>query len=321
MNMQNTEGARDKSPGLSIVVPVYNEIGSISSTMGQLLTIMEEAGFPVEVILVDDCCNDGTESILSALDKPGFRVTRNTTNLGYGGSLKKGIRKAKYEYVATTDADGTYPNHRLPEFYQRCLDEDLDMCIGARTGLEVHIPAIRRPAKWILNNLANFLTNRKIPDLNSGLRVMRRKTVMQYYNILPNGFSFSTTITLGMLTQDFKVEFVPIDYYQREGKSKIRPIRDTLNFLQLIVRTVIYFDPLKVFLPLSLILFLVSICWGLLTHFVLGRFADTSTLVIFVAGFQVLAIGLLADLIDRRLTPMPDREEEAPPASSQSESS
>ena len=140
----------------------------------------------------------------------------------------------------------------------------------------------------------------KIPDLNSGLRVMNKHVLIKFMKILPDGFSFTTTISLAMLTNDYQVKYIPIDYYERGGRSKIRPIRDTLNFFQLIIRTVIYFDPLKIFLPMSIFLFFIGFILLLYRIFIAQVFI-TTIIILFIASFQILAIGMLADLIDKRM--------------------
>jgi hypothetical protein len=165
----------------------------------------------------------------------------------------------------------------------------------------VKIPLIRRPAKWAINQLANYLSQASIPDLNSGLRVMRRDVLQRFIRLLPAGFSFTTTITLAMLTNGFPVRFEAIDYEQRSGRSKIRPIRDTLNFIQLIIRTVMYFEPLRIFVPLSGLLIFASVA-VLVSSWLLGKVMDVTTVVLFVAGIQMLATGMIADIIDRRLS-------------------
>ena len=205
-----------------------------------------------------------------------------------------------YSHIAITDADETYPNHRIPEFYKFINERDLDMVVGARVGKMAKIPLIRKPAKWFLNKLANYLAEYEIPDLNSGLRVMKKETVKKYLNILPEGFSFTTTITLAMLTNGYRVQFEPIEYFHRSGSSKIRPIYDTLNFIQLIIRTILLFRPLKIFLPLSLLMLLTGFVLILYRVLVGESFGVTAT-VIFVGSIQILAIGMLADLIDRRM--------------------
>ena len=288
--------------GLSIIIPVYNEKDGIESTIVSLKKVIENIEFDVEVIFVDDGSVDGTTKMLldGVADEEKIRAVSHEHNLGYGAALKTGIRNAGYNYIAITDADETYPNDRIPEFYSVTLENDLDMLVGARVGKGVKIPLIRKPAKWALNKLANYLAEYDIPDLNSGLRIMKKDTVLKYINILPQGFSFTTTITLAMLTNGYRVHYEQIEYFHRAGSSKIRPIYDTLNFIQLIVRTVLLFRPLKVFLPVSLVMFVTGLGLVLYRLFVGEAFGVTAT-VIFVGAIQVLSIGMLADLIDRRM--------------------
>jgi hypothetical protein len=176
-----------------------------------------------------------------------------------------------------------------------------DMVVGARTGEDVSIPLLRRPPKWILRKLANFVASSPIPDLNSGLRVFRREVILRFFGLLPNKFSFTTTITLAMLTNQYLVRFLPINYYARIGRSKIRPIHDTINFVQLVLRIALYFAPLKIFLPLSLMLFVTGVAWGTFTKLYFGVLADVSTLVIVMTAFQAAMVGMLAELINRRV--------------------
>ena len=175
------------------------------------------------------------------------------------------------------------------------------LCIKTTASYWVSIPILRRPAKWAIGRLGNFVAGASIPDLNSGLRVFRRDVALRLFSMLSDQFSFTTTITLAMLTNGYLVGYVPIDYYARIGRSKIRPIRDTLNFVQLALRIGLYFAPLKIFLPISLFLLLLAVAWALFSKFVLGQLADVSTLVIAMTGFQVAVIGMLAELINQRL--------------------
>ena len=181
------------------------------------------------------------------------------------------------------------------------MDGGADMVVGARTAPNASIPLIRRPAKWALRCLANYLVRRKIPDLNSGLRVMRRQTLERFIHLLPDGFSFTTTITLAMLANNCRVVFEPIEYHPRKGRSKIRPIRDTANFIQLIVRTVLYFDPLRVFGPISVLLLAAAFVVFLLGWLKLDKIPDGTIVALFLSGIQMFSIGLVADLINRRL--------------------
>jgi hypothetical protein len=175
------------------------------------------------------------------------------------------------------------------------------MAVGSRTGADVQIPLVRRPAKWMLRRLAEFLSGTRIPDLNSGLRAMRKELVLLYRPILPRGFSFTTTITLASLTNDHRVDWVPIDYKKREGRSKIRPIRDTLGFTGLILRTVMYFNPLKVFVPIGALIGL-GLAGSLYYDIFVVQPSNLSdkTVLLFLAFLHILAVGVLADLIDKR---------------------
>ena len=283
---------------VSIVIPAYNEEYGLGPVLTALLADMAQAGGPFEVIVVDDGSKDDTAVIAAQ-----YPVTalRHQVNKGYGAALKTGIRQAQYDIICITAADGTYPNGRIPQLVNMLTNEGCDMVVGARIGDNVQIPLVRRPAKWALGRVAAYVANEPIPDLNSGLRVFRREVVMRFFNILPNQFSFTTTITLAMLTNQYRVLYVPIDYFARVGKSKIRPIHDTINFMQLVLRIGLYFAPLKLFLPLSLWLLILGIAWGTLTLLVTGQIADISTLVIVMTSFQVFVIGLLAELINRRM--------------------
>ena len=289
-----------KTKGLTVIVPVYNEQEAIRDTIEHIEKIKESADFDIEIILVNDGSTDGTGEILKGCSRENCRVITHPSNQGYGAALKTGIKVATFEYIAITDADETYPNERIPEFFHETLENNLDMLVGARTGDNVKIPFIRRPAKWVLAMLANYLSNTKIPDINSGLRIMKRDVVEKFLNIIPDGFSFTTTITLAMMTNGYAVKYIPIDYSARKGKSKIRPIYDTLNFVQLIIRTVLYFDPLKIFVPISAVFFGASGVMVLFRLFV-GKAFGVTSMICFVSGIQLLALGMIADLIHKRL--------------------
>jgi glycosyltransferase involved in cell wall biosynthesis len=284
----------NSSNGLSILIPCYNEEHGIATTLAAVERAAEDTGLPCEIIVVDDGSTDAT---VGHIDTDRCRLVRNERNLGYGASLKRAARLARYDTLVITDADGTYPIERLPDLVERLADAD--MVVGARTGSDAQIPPARRPAKWLLRTLANWLTGIQIPDLNSGLRVIRRELWTRFESYYPDGFSLTTTITLAALTNGYRVVYEPIDYRRRIGDSKIRPIRDTLAFIQLILRTVLYFDPLKVFVPLSLGLIALAVIVAVASKLA-GRLMDVSTTVLFVTGLQMLMIGMLADLIVKR---------------------
>ena len=286
----------------SIIIPVFNEEEWIEKTIREMDELQGKSDFEAaEVIFVNDGSIDRSGTILKNLMNSYFKVIQHRFNKGYGAAIKTGIRNAKHESIVITDADGTYPNERIPELIKIFQEGNYDMVVGARVGSKVKIPLIRKPAKWFIAKLASYLTGTKIPDLNSGLRVMKKEVAEKYIRILPDGFSFTSTITLAMLTNGYSVKYVPIDYFKRAGKSKIKPIQDTLNFIQLIIRTVLYFNPLKVFVPLSLFLVLLAFLVLFGSWVLTGKAMDVTFGVVLMTAVMVMAIGMLADLIDKRL--------------------
>ncbi|MBE7444063.1 MAG: glycosyltransferase family 2 protein [Planctomycetia bacterium] len=283
----------------SVIIPTYNEREGISQVIESLQSLKKIHGNQWEIIIVDDGSTDGTSEMIRNIQD--IVLIRHPFNRGYGAAIKTGIRHAKYNTLIISDADGTYPVHDIPRLLAQLSKSD--MVVGARGNNDSNIPLSRRPAKWMLNKLANYLTGIKIPDLNSGLRAMKKDVVMKFVHLLPDGFSFTTTITLAMLTNDYTVEFIPIKYKMRSGRSKIRPIRDTLNFFQLIIRTVLYFDPLKIFLPMSAFFFILSIAVLVLSYLFTPKIMDITTVILFISSVQILAIGMIADLIDKRNQP------------------
>lgn len=281
---------------LSIVIPAFNEGAAVGPVVAELRRMLRESDIDAEVIVVDDGSSDDTGG---AARSAGARVIRHRSNRGYGASLKTGIAAARHDLVAITDADGTYPAHFLPEML-RAL-ERADMVVGARTGANVHIPVVRRPAKWVLNRLANYVTGSNIPDLNSGLRVFRRDVVMQYFPILPDQFSWTTTITMAMHSDKYAVVYLPIDYRARTGRSKIVPW-DAGSFAILILRTAMLFKPLRVFFPVVLICFIYGVVKMFIDLCVTGdRNISASSLLGFVSALLILLIGMLGDALATRL--------------------
>jgi glycosyltransferase involved in cell wall biosynthesis len=285
---------------LSIVIPVYNEEKAISDTVAFFRDLLNRHP-DIEVIFVDDGSTDRTRQILKDELDARMKLVVNDKNKGYGAAIKKGAQLASHDHIAITDADGSYPNERIIEFFQKLVAEKAAMVVGARTGKMVKIGIVRKLPKLILKKLAEYLSESEIPDLNSGLRVISKELIQKSSKYLPQGFSFTTTITLFLLSNNHKILYIPIDYYKRVGKSKIKPLRDTMNFLQLIIRTVMFFNPLKVFLPLSLFFVLTALV-VLVVSYLLGKVMDITTILLFVTGLQLLALGLLADLIDKRLS-------------------
>ena len=279
---------------LSIVIPAHNEEKAIGAVLDELIEVLE--GQKYEIIVVDDGSTDKTPKIVQ--QKDSIKLIQHHYNKGYGAAIKTGIKNATNEVILIIDGDGSYPVKAIPELLKEA--DKYDMVVGARTGKEVKIQLYRRPAKWFLSKLANYLAETKIPDLNSGMRIFRRKEVERFLNILPNKFSFTTTLTLAYHTTGLLVKYVPINYYKRAGKSKIRPFKDGFNFIMLIFRTITYFNPLKVFLFVGFAFFLAAVFIFLYSALFSGRFMDVTTIVLLVAAIQTIIFGLLADLVVRR---------------------
>ncbi len=280
---------------ISVIVPAYNEERSIAGTVSRIKKAMEGAGLDYELVVVDDGSKDSTGKILAKAE--GIKVITHEVNLGYGASIKDGIRRSGGELIVITDADGTYPVDEIPKLVESM--PDYDMVVGVRD--KKNVPLVRRPAKLFLSLMANFLSAKRIPDLNSGLRVFRRELAEKFWNLFPDGFSFTTTITMAALTNSYRVKFTPIRYFKREGKSSIHPIRDTVGFFQLIFRLSLYFNPLKVFIPLSLLFFIAAVLRALRDVFSSAdQHIGNLAIVLFFMSFQLFFFGLIADIINKK---------------------
>lgn len=276
---------------LSVVIPAFNEEGAVRATVEDVRETLQPLGVPYEIIVVDDGSADSTRAEAEA---SGATVHFNQVNSGYGATLKRGVKAAQYEYVAIMDADGTYPARYLPDMLKMCKDQD--MVVGDRGSAMRNVPLLRRPAKKFLFAFASFLAERNIPDLNSGLRVFRKSELVPFLPLLPQNFSFTTTITLCMAANGKRFVYVPIEYGRRVGKSKIKPI-DFINFIILILRISTLFNPLRVFIPLGLIFIglgtikLVYDVW-------IGNLSE-SAIFAFLAAIMIWSLGLIADMISR----------------------
>jgi len=279
---------------VSLIIPAFNEESAVRQVILTARELLEQHGYRAEIIIVDDGSTDGTAR---AAQSAGARVLQHRGNRGYGAALKTGITAAAHDVIAITDSDGTYPPKYLPAMLEEL--ERADMVVGARVGKEVHIPFVRLPAKWVLRRLADYVSGSRIPDLNSGLRVFRRDMAMQYFPILPNQFSFTTTITLAMLCDNYAVSYIPIDYHKRKGKSKIVPW-DAGSFAILILRMAMLFRPLRVFLPIALL----CLIYGVTKMSIdLARDPNISASAIFafVSALMLVLIGMLGDAIATRM--------------------
>jgi len=284
---------------VSVVIPVYNEEEAIGDDLDLIKRTMDATGQPYEIIVVNDGSTDRTAEIVSS--RPSVRILHHERNRGTGAARTTGIKAAKGDIIVMTDGDGTYPNQDMPKMLAYL--ERSDMVIGARVKEAGTVKWLRTPAKWFIRRLACYLTSTEIPDLNSGMRAFKKDIALRYLNILPTTHSWVSTITIAFLSDGYSVSFMPIDYYKRKGESKFHPFKDTYNYLTLVVRSVMYFNPLKVFLPMSLLLFVVGGIKMARDIFVYSFHIPTTTVIVILTAVQLGAMGLLADLIVKKSAP------------------
>lgn len=281
------DGGEPLPQAVSVVIPAYNEGAHVADQVRDVERVLAASGWTYEILVVDDGSQDRTAEEAATTTA---HVLRRARNRGYGASLKAGIRRARYGYILITDADGTYPVAAIPGMLAAAARNA--MVVGARTGTTVRIPLIRRPAKAFIRWLASYLSGEPIPDLNSGLRLMRKDLVERYVHLLPDGFSFTTTITLASICNGHPVEYQAIDYHARLGSSKIRA-RHAYDFTLLVFRVIIYFNPLKVFIPLGALLGIAGA--GKLGYDIYKDNLSESAVLGLLGALIVWSVGLLAD--------------------------
>jgi len=276
---------------VSVVLPVYNESGHLAAEVERVRSSLGPSGYSYEVIVVDDGSTDGSATVAADLD---VRLIELGVNRGVGAARRVGTKAARGRVVVWTDVDMTYPNDQVAALVDAL--EGYDQVVGARTHEAGTLRALRAPAKWVMARLAGYLVEQRIPDLNSGFRAFRRDVGARFLHRLPAGFSCVTTMTLSFLADGYSVRHVPIDYAPRAGRSKFHWRRDTLRYLTQIVRMVMTYNPLRVFMPLAVAL--LGLGAAKLTYDVVTDPVRLSanTLLILFAGLQLLAVGLLADL-------------------------
>ncbi len=301
------DAAHSPELDVSIILPVYNEAAHLVQEVNRVRAAMDASPYSYEIIVVDDGSTDDSAEVASRIE--GIRFLHFLQNRGSGSARKAGTKAARGRVTVWTDVDMTYPNDTIPQLVKEL--DGYDQVVGARTSEEGTHKALRVPAKWLIRKLASFLTMTKIPDLNSGFRAFRTDVARQYLNQLPPGFSCVTTITMTFLSNGYSVKYVPIDYAKRAGESKFHWYKDTRRYATQVVRMILSYNPLRIFMPIGLTLFGI----GVVKLFVdlIGRHFHVAadTLLILFAAFQVVAIGLLADLVGRATR----ARNEEPPAS------
>ncbi|NEQ64716.1 MAG: glycosyltransferase [Symploca sp. SIO2D2] len=275
--------------GLTVIIPAFNEAQAISSVIDNVHSIC--SNIITEIIVIDDGSSDETSFLAQ---QTGAKVLIHKQNRGYGASLKTGIRHAKTDFVLTMDADG---QHRAEDIlYLWEMVDNHDMVVGQRTKL-IHSSLWRMPGKLLLGIMANYLTQRRIPDLNSGLRIIRREVALRYLHLCPAGFSFSTTITMALLIRSYSVAYLPIQVEKRVGKSTVS-LKTGLNTIIMILRIAALFNPLRVFLPLSILIGGVGLAWGI-PYTLAGRGISVGTMLALVTAILLFGLGILCDQISQ----------------------
>lgn len=274
---------------VSIIIPVYNEEESIGGVIQDIKKKIHSVKY--EILVVDDGSSDATAK--HAI-KAGAKVISHNRNKGYGASLKSGIKQAKGDWVLFMDGDGQHTAEDASKLFT-ALD-GADMVVGQRAQL-MHSPFWRMPGKWILRWMANYLTRQRIPDLNSGLRLVRKDLVDRYLQLCPNGFSFSTTTTMILYNRGYEIVYVPFEIKKRKGKSTVSIVTG-FDTLLLILRIATLIDPLRIFIPLSLLIGLIGLLWGIPYAF-LGYGVSVGSMLAIVTALLLFAIGLISDQISQ----------------------
>jgi glycosyltransferase involved in cell wall biosynthesis len=286
----------------TVVLPCYNEQDHVLQELERITGSLDASGISYEILAIDDASTDGTLAVLRAAAErmPQVQVLSFRRNGGSGTARRIGTLRARGEIVVWTDADMTYPNERIPELVQMLLaDPSYDQVVGARTSEEGTHKWLRVPAKWLIRKIAERLSNQKIPDLNSGLRAFRRSVSLPYLRLLPAGFSCVTTITLAFLQNQHDVHYVPIDYAKRAGTSKFHFVHDAYRYILQVLRMIMYFDPLKVLMPLALWLLVLGFVKAAVDMVRHPFYFPANTVLLVMAGLLIGSMALLADLIVR----------------------
>lgn len=287
---------------VTVVLPCYNEQDHVLQEIERITRAMDDSGYSYELLVIDDKSTDNTLAVLhEALSRyPKMRLMPFRRNGGSGTARRIGSHDAYGRIVVWTDADMTYPNERIPELV-RHLEENpgVDQVVGARTTEEGTYKFLRVPAKWLIRKVAEHLASTRIPDLNSGLRAFRRDVSLPYLRLLPPGFSCVTTITLAFLSNQHTVDYIPIKYAKRAGTSKFHFVRDAYRYILQVLRMVMYFNPIKVLMPLALWLLAIGFVKAVVDVVRYKFHITTNATLLLVTGLVIASVALLADLIVR----------------------
>ncbi|NYE49680.1 glycosyltransferase involved in cell wall biosynthesis [Spinactinospora alkalitolerans] len=296
------DGDGTGTPYVTIVLPCYNEQDHVIKEVERICAAMDACDYRYELLAIDDASTDDTLARLREAEPafPSLRVITFGHNGGSGTVRRIGTQRARGEIVVWTDADMTYPNERIPELVAILeRDPDVAQVVGARSQEMGTHRFLRVPTKWLIRKIAEWLTNTRIPDLNSGLRAFRREVSLPYLRLLPPGFSCVTTITLAFLSNQHRVHYEPIVYSKRSGDSKFHFVRDAYRYILQVLRMVMYFNPLKVLMPVALWLLGIGVLKGVYDVVSDPVYIRNNTIMLVMTGLMIASMALLADLIVR----------------------
>ncbi len=281
---------------LSAVIPVYNEEQSLGKIIPEIASGLKKSSLnEYEIIVVNDGSTDNSQAILNKLRRTQKidNIVSHKINKGYGAALKTGIKLARHPYILIIDSDGSYPPNKIHKLVKEA--KQFSMVVGARTRKGAKIPVTRIIPKKIVLSMANFLIGENIEDINSGMRIFRKSLAQEFWHLFPDKWSFTSTLTLSSHLSDYSVKYIPINYRKRTGKSTLKAF-DFVYFLTLVIRLVVYFNPLKFFFWPGIVFTATGGAWIVFTLLTEQNITDTGIL-LFLTGMQVAFFGLIADLI------------------------
>lgn len=280
---------------ITILIPAYNEENGILSVISKIHEVMKDK-YKYEILVINDGSKDATGEIAQ---KAGVRVINSVTNMGYGFSLKRGFREAKNECVIITDADGTYPIDKIPELVSE-FAKGFDMVVGARQGREYLTGSVKTFARTCFKLMSEFVAGKKIADINSGFRAIRRSKILPILPDLSNKFSFTASSTLIFFLQQYFVKYIPIEYYARQGKTKVKYFRDALLTTQIMVDIIARYNPIKLFLLISFVPFALFVVLLFFSVFFTSGFLFALSLNSLFFTILVMCLGFIAAIFRKR---------------------